>query len=268
MIDWVGDPSAALGLTERIAAVGALLATAELLARPRTLRADGLLSWPVARLRSATLAVGPTADVLDRLFATPGVYVLCSGRALGAALIILAPTGSIVSTGGLLLAALASLLLMLRTSYGNDGADQMLLLVLVPSAIVRMIGTQQAIEYALWFIALQCCLAYVTSGLGKLGGRSWPDGTGIIGILNTKTYGMRRVAVVLEQRRWVAVMLSWSVILSEVSFPLVLVAPDPWVPFMLAGGLAFHVVSAVVMGLNSFVWAFGATYPAIAYLAY
>lgn len=268
MIEWVGDPSAALGLTERIAAVGALLATAELLARPRALRADGLLSWPVARLRSATLAVGPTADVLERLFATPGVYGLCAARALGAAVVILAPSGSVVSAGGLLVAALTSLLLMLRTSYGNDGADQMLLLVLVPTAVVRLIGTEQAIEYALWFIALQCCLAYVTSGLGKLGGPSWLDGTGIIGILNTKTYGMRRIARQLEQRRWLAVMLSWSVILTEVSFPLVLVAPDPWVPFMLAGGLAFHVASAVVMGLNSFVWAFGATYPAIAYLAY
>ena len=33
----------------------------------------------------------------------------------------------------------------------------------------------------------------------------------------------------------------------------------------LAGGLLFHVASAVLMGLNTFLWAFGATYPAVFY---
>jgi hypothetical protein len=32
---------------------------------------------------------------------------------------------------------------------------------------------------------------------------------------------------------------------------------------LLTAGLSFHLVAAVVMGLNTFVWAFSATYPAI-----
>ena len=34
----------------------------------------------------------------------------------------------------------------------------------------------------------------------------------------------------------------------------------------LAAGLAFHTANAMVMGLNTFLWAFEATYPAIIYL--
>ena len=267
-IDWAGDPSAALGLVERIAAAGVLLASLELLSRREALRADGLLSWEVARLRSARLAVGATGAVLQRLLAPPGVYVLCWLRVLAAALVIVAPTGANVSAAALLVAASISLMLMLRTSYGNDGADQMLLLVLVASASVRLIDTKDAVEYALWFIALQCLLSYVTSGLGKLAGRSWRNGAGLVGVLNTSAYGMHRVAVALERRRWLAVLVSWAIIVTEIAFPLVLVVPDLLLAVMLAGGLAFHVASAIVMGLNSFVWAFGATYPAIVFLAW
>jgi hypothetical protein len=265
--DSLGDPSLALGLTERIAAVGSALASAELLARPRALGEDGLLSWQVARLRSATLAVGRPARILDRIFASPGVQVLALTRLLAAVLVMATPTGSAVSAAGLALCAAMTALLMLRTPYGNDGADQMLLLVLVSCALARLIGSHAAIEYALWFIGLQCLLSYLTSGVAKLAGRSWRDGTGLLGVLNTKTYGGRRLAAVLAGRRGLAVALSWTVILTEALFVLVLVVPDQGIALMLAGGVAFHVGTAVVMGLNAFVWAFGATYPAIAYLA-
>ena len=257
-----------LGLVERIGAAGVLLASLELLSRRGALRADGLLSWEVARLRSARLAVGATGAVLQRVLAPPGIYVLCWVRMLAAVIVIVAPTATGGSAAALFVAASIGLLLMLRTSYGNDGADQMLLIVLVASASVRLIGSQDALEYALWFIALQCLLSYVTSGLGKLAGRSWRDGAGLVGVLNTSTYGMRRVAASLERHRGLAVLLSWTIIVTEIAFPLVLVVPDPWVAVMLAGGLAFHVASAIVMGLNAFVWAFGATYPAIAFLAW
>lgn len=266
--DWLGQPSLALGFTERIAAVGAVLASLELLARPAVLRADGLLSWPVARLRSARLSAGPAAAVLDPLLATPGVYALGAVRAAGGTVVVLAPSGSVPSVAALTVTALSSLLLMTRTSYGNDGADQMLLLVLVPSALARLVGSDRALTYALWFIAVQCCLAYVTSGLGKVAGRSWRDGTGLVGVLTTRTYGRPTLARLLRQRLGLARLLSWWVIAVEVAFPLVLVAPRPVVVLLLAAGLTFHVTTAVVMGLNSFVWAFLAAYPALVYLVW
>jgi uncharacterized membrane protein (DUF485 family) len=53
-------------------------------------------------------------------------------------------------------------------------------------------------------------------------------------------------------------VLAW-----ECAFPLVLVLPAPFAYVMLALGVLFHVTNAVVMGLNTFVWSFVATYPAV-----
>lgn len=135
--DRFADSFTALGLVERIAAVGLLLTSAELLARPRTLAQDGLLSWQVARLRSPHLVVGRKAPMLDVLLAPPGVYALITTRAVGAGLVLIAPTASGPSMLALAVCAATSLLLMLRTSYGNDGGDQMLMLVIVSSTVAR-----------------------------------------------------------------------------------------------------------------------------------
>ena len=264
---WLDDPFATLAAVERIAAFGVILGSLELLARPRTLSERGMLSWPVSRLRSPALAGGRSGALLDALFDAPGVYALCAVRAASGVLVLAMPSASTLSICALIVAAATSLLLMLRSAYGNDGADQMMMIVLIPAAAARSIGDARAIEFALWFIALQCCLSYLTSGIGKLRGKSWRDGTGIVGILKTRTYGVSSIAWFLGRHRALAVALSWLVIVTEITFPVVFVAPDSWVPFILAGGLAFHVGNAFVMGLNGFVWAFGAAYPAVARLS-
>ena len=67
------------------------------------------------------------------------------------------------------------------------------------------------------------------------------------------------------RRRGVGVALCWSVIVMETLFPLCLVVPQPWGWPFLGWGVAFHLLCAVIMGLNSFFWAFVATYPALLY---
>jgi hypothetical protein len=50
-----------------------------------------------------------------------------------------------------------------------------------------------------------------------------------------------------------------------VSFPVVLVAPREVCWGYLACGVLFHLGTAITMGLNKFVWAFLALYPAALY---
>lgn len=265
----------ALALCERLVGAATLLSSLELLARPRSLARGGLLSWEVAQLRAAWLTHGKLARCLDRLFSGTGLLALLALRAAAAAWLVVGAggIGGIGGTGGVhaavvVVAATTTLLLMLRTPYGNDGADQMGLLVLLAAAVVRICGPRPAVlEAALWFIALQACLSYATSGLAKLAGRSWRDGSGIVGVLSTNTYGSPALATLLGRHSTLAVGASWLIIAGEALFPLVLVVPDPWIPVVLAGGLAFHLGCAVVMGLNTFVWSFGAAYPAIFWLA-
>ncbi|WP_291989725.1 hypothetical protein [Luteitalea sp.] len=253
---------ATLALVERLAAVGLLVASAEQLVRRRALIATGLLSWEVAQLRSRALSRGWQHRMLDPLFRSPGVLMLLGLRAAAAAVVIVMPTPT---SAAVVVCAAVTALLMLRSSYGNDGADQMGLIVLVAAALAHAFDGTRVVSAVLWFCAAQACLSYVTSGLAKLRGRRWRDGSGLTGVLSTRTYGVGALHRVLVRRRWLAIALSWSVILTESLFPLVLVVPDAAVPWFLAGGLAFHLGAAVVMGLNTFVWAFAATYPAIAW---
>jgi hypothetical protein len=72
--------------------------------------------------------------------------------------------------------------------------------------------------------------------------------------------GIAWASQVVGHRRWLGFTAGWLVMLFEVIFPIVFVAPAPIVAVLLMVGLAFHLGCAVLMGLNSFVWAFPATY--------
>ena len=251
----------ALELSERIVALGVMVGSLEGLARPQIWRDDGLLSWQVASLRDPFLA---RWRMLGFVFAPPGIYLVLSVRLLAAVVVLLLPSGQTLGLICLVIVTGLSLGLMLRSTYGNDGADQMQILVLLALTIARL---TQVLEPALFFIAGQCLLSYLTSGIAKLGGRAWRDGSGMIGVLSTRTYGWTWLAGVLRARPKIALLLGWLVILTEVLFSLVLVVAPSWIPLFLIGGMLFHVVNAGVMGLNAFVWAFGAAYPAIWFVA-
>jgi len=51
----------------------------------------------------------------------------------------------------------------------------------------------------------------------------------------------------------------------ECSFPLAIVVGSPPCLALVAWGVLFHLMNAVVMGLNSFFWAFVATCPPAIY---
>lgn len=91
------------------------------------------------------------------------------------------------------------------------------------------------------------------------------NGSALMGIFGTKAYGNERLATYLRLHPSQAAWASRLFVLSECLFPLVLITPKRLTRVFLAGGLLFHALTAAIMGLNSFFWSFGATYPAIAY---
>jgi hypothetical protein len=60
---------------------------------------------------------------------------------------------------------------------------------------------------------------------------------------------------------------AWSVIAFESLFRLAILAGPKGALVFLGIGVVFHLANAAVMGLNNFVWAFTATYPAVHYCA-
>ena len=72
---------------------------------------------------------------------------------------------------------------------------------------------------------------------------------------------------VVHGRAGLCAAAAWFVIAFEVTFPLALVLGPTGVAVYAAVGALFHVSNAVLMGLNTFVWAFVATYPAVLFCA-
>jgi len=119
------------------------------------------------------------------------------------------------------------------------------------------------VQLAVIFIAAQLALSYVAAGIFKLISPVWRSGEALPGILNTYGHGVAWASHVVGRRKWIGFAAGWLVMLFELIFPIVFVAPPSLVAVLLAAGFAFHLGCAVLMGLNSFLWPFPATYACV-----
>jgi hypothetical protein len=260
----------ALRATEILAAIGVLVSSLEFMIRPDLLGDSSLLSWRVLRLGRRVTTHGRLARAADRLLTAPALTWLFGASALAAAALIAVPIVMRVpdSVHLLLLGVVVAggAMRLLRAPFGSEGSDEASQIVLTALLLVSLRPTATAMELGLWFIALQGCLAYFTSGIYKITGRMWLSGAALIGVLGTRSYGNGTLAAWFAGHTTIARWVSRGLSLTETLFPLVLLAPPSFLPIFLAWGVGFHLTCAVVMGLDCFVWAFVATYPAIAYV--
>ena len=259
------DEYTAVLVVAKIAALGLLISSLEYLSRPRSLNDSGLMSWPITRLRHRRLAGGLTGAGLDAAVRYPNVLVLLGVRAVCAFIVVVLPHPLAISPALIVPLAIITLLIYLHSSYGLDGADQMLWILVAGLAVAALSNSAAPLRIYLWFVALQGCLAYCVAGVAKLSALGWRDGTFLVGIAQTSMYGHRMFATVISARPRVAITASWLIILWECGFPLVLVAPSPAAAAILCVGVVFHLANTLIMGLNTFFLAFVATYPAIAF---
>jgi hypothetical protein len=147
---------------------------------------------------------------------------------------------------------------------GASGADMMSFVVCAAAWLGIVVGRDElALRAAAWFIAAQAVLAYVVSGAFKAVAPAWRDGSALQRILATQSLGNKRLARLFGERAGLAQAMCWLVIVWECMFPLVLLLPAQLKLPAFAAGLLFHLSIAFTMGLNQFVWAFAATYPAL-----
>lgn len=252
----------ALTLVTRIAAFAALLSSSESLVRLRWYREGGLMDWQVARLAQTWLTHGRLAQVLERAFDDRGLRGLLVARLVAAVALLAMPSG--YAAGGLAAFLLVTTCaLAVRCSWGHDGADQMMVVTFGPVALAGLSGAAGAATLALWFIAGQLVLAYFVAGIAKLSARGWRDGSALPGVFTTRIYGHAAAAKFLRRHPHLALAGAWGVIAFECLYPVVFVAPTPVLWLLVATSLAFHLIAAVLMGLNTFLWAFVAAYPAL-----
>lgn len=264
------QPLDAVRLVLILAVVGMAVSTLEFWMVAGSFGDTGAYSWRLQQLRQGVPRRLRLSRLPGALFGETGVRALLALRIALLAAVLLVPFGSWAFFLLLTLLVANNLIFTWRRGgYGDDGSDQMSAIVLI--AIFLTVGphsTPLILEMGLWFIALQACLSYATAGIAKLVSPIWRGGDAVYLIFNTAAYGLQPVAEFLEHRRWLNLTLCWAVILMETLFPLALLLPEPWNWIFLAWGTAFHILNAVIMGLNSFLWAFVATYPAMLFASW
>lgn len=255
-------------LTGIVLAIGLIISTLELIIFTNQLGNNGLYSWKIWReIKFRKKAYFKSKTTF--LFETPGVIVIMIIRIWLLIYFIFSlasGTGLKLWLVGLLY--LSQLYYHFRLPVGKDGSDQMSTIVLTCLLLISLFPASKVIvASSILFIAYQSIISYLTAGIAKLISPTWRSGNIVFGIFNTKTYGSKFVVQVLKDKPKLVKFLNHSTFIFEVLIFVVLFTPEPYNLFLLVIPLTFHLLSAGIMGLNSFVFAFLATYPSIIYVS-
>ncbi|MEV4871631.1 HTTM domain-containing protein [Streptomyces syringium] len=100
-------------------------------------------------------------------------------------------------------------------------------------------------------IALQICLVYVVSGLYKVQGKMWQDGTALFYVLRVSEFSLPGVSDLVYENDMLVFLGTYSTTIFLVYFPLGVLVPQlrPWAA---VASIGFHVSIGVLMGLTGF----------------
>jgi hypothetical protein len=250
-------------LCGRLAGAGVIVAAVEVLVSRREFQPQGIFDPRVRGDVAVTLRPAwGEAMLSSTTVAAVNILRLAAGLSL-----LLAPWSLAVQTAAWSTVAASMLYMKWRRQLGDDGGEQMLLIMSVAFAISLMFHSAPgALEAGAYFVGAQACFSYLVAGVAKLMGPDWRRGNVIPLILSTRTFGARRTASLLERHPPLARMLCWGTIAFESSFLFAPLLPLPALIALLAIAASFHLGIAALMGLNGFLWAFIGTYPAIIFL--
>lgn len=267
-MQFFADPGRCLLAVTAIASCGLLISILQTLWNWRLFRPDSLMSWELFKTQSRFAKYAPS-PLIDCLYTFPNFLYVVVLQGVAALLLLGFPCHGIIRPAALTAILIIFLLNRLRNQpYSMVAADSMNFLVF-GALCLREIAPDSPLttQGCLWFIALQSCLSYIANGMLKLTAPHWRRGKVLWHIAHHSLFGNARLARVLGAYPAVGKWLDWSVIGCELAFPFVLVVGHPGCWIFLGWGLLFHTVTAIVMGLNTFLFAWAATYPAIVFVA-
>ena len=147
----------------------------------------------------------------------------------------------------------------------NGGSDRMGLLTLYCLTLPHALPPGPAREGAFGYLAVQVLLSYFISGQVKVINPDWRSGRALQDVFAFSAYPVSEDLRRLAARPALLWLMSWSVMLFELAFPVALLHPTALITALAVAAL-FHFANACLFGLNRFVWAWLAAYPSILWL--
>lgn len=237
---------------ELLVALAVLQGTLELLAVRRSFSDDGTWRW-------ATLA--REMAWLSPLLSYRSFVVLLVVRLFAAILLLAGVHGPVAP-----LLWTSSLLVNVRfRGTTNGGSDMMIMVVLGALVLAHLMPhAEWAQQGAVLYVAAQAFMSYFIAGVAKLASAAWRDGGAMRSFLLTPHLDVPPplVRTFASPNRLRA--FAWGVMTFECAAPVALLHPLACVGYI-AVALVFHLANAWALGLNRFVLAWAATWPALLY---
>jgi len=141
----------------------------------------------------------------------------------------------------------------------NGGSDSMSMMVLI-SLNFALYNSTTNIGFHL--VGFYCTVSYFIAGLVKLKNKYWRTGFALKVFLTQSNYSIPEPIQKWAHQRIFILLSSTLVILFECTFPIIWLLPG-LTKLYVAGALIFHIINYFCLGLNRFVFAWAATYPAL-----
>lgn len=166
----------------------------------------------------------------------------------------------------LFILAISTLLISLRwRGTFNGGSDYMTWLIWFSTFIASCCMFIPGIKTAcIWYIALQSCASYFIAGVAKLKKVSWRRGLALYSFLNSPTTSKNKMASFIKASPALCFVFSWAILIFEISAPVIFLNHTVAMGFISLAVL-FHLMNFAIFGLNRFLFAWAATYPALLY---
>ncbi|MGV8835814.1 HTTM domain-containing protein [Cellvibrio sp.] len=161
-------------------------------------------------------------------------------------------------------ALLVTAIMLIKRFQGpyNGGSDTMTVLVLLCLWLSHVAPSRYWQEIALGYLALQLTLSYFQSGWVKVVNQDWRSGRALQQVFALSAYPVSESVRLWAGRPQMLQVMSWSVMVFELLFPLSLLNQTL---LIVALGIAalFHLANALLFGLNRFFWIWPAAFPVI-----
>ncbi len=250
-----------LSWTERLLGFALLLQTLELLQLRRAFSDAGVFRWSILAAEHRALPAPLRWMFAVLLPYRPFLLLLV----LRLPLIALLMLGVHVAALPLLLSQLA-IGARFRGTF-NGGSDYMTVVLLLAVAVGSLRPQSATLLTAcLAYVCVQLTFSYFIAGIVKLVKPEWRSGAALAGLLGSNRYGTPRWLARLAARPALARGGAWAVLGFECTFPFALLDARLAVGLLGLGAL-FHVGNVLAFGLNRFLFAWLAAYPALLYFS-
>jgi hypothetical protein len=244
---------------QKIIAMAVILQTIEYLQMKPAYRDSGPWGWP--SLRRDYEQFGFRLDsFFSIIFSYLGFIKLLELRLITGIVALFFPSATVF---GILLFTTWLIAIRWRGTF-NGGSDAMTFQILLTIFVSRLFPDNQVVQkFALVYVAIQLVLSYTIAGLVKLRNEKWRSGEALQHFLRFSNAARnRKLQSRLINSNGLSRGLSWLIIGFECAFPVAVMNSKVCL-IMLCFAFLFHLANFYFFGLNRFVFAWVAAYPAL-----